>query len=255
MRKAYEMVRDNQLKRIQRNSRTSAHSPLRAPFNIGDTVLLWEPALSAPSQASSHLAKAPNRKRKWNATWSGPHIVKARHSSPSGYSYSIWHVDNAELLHMHANRLVIFNPWSDDLPSTSRDLDIPPKYIYGGSIPVGSLMIIPFLDHRGQPFGIARKLGLRPDGYIEFQWLGNDSTRDNLSKTFQPGWTSGRSRRQSVYYGHQRRKDDRPFSDETFRFTDDDVVLHSFELTPKGCLPINIRRAISNSPKCFYTMK
>jgi hypothetical protein len=246
---AYKLVIAQQERMATKNRRNSKHAGSRSPFEIGDTVLFYEP---------SHGQDPDNhRKDKWHTMWSGPHVVKARHRSSSGFSYDIWHTNRAQLLEkLHANRLVLFSPWSEEIPSTSAEFDPAPAYLCNTDIPDGSLMVIPFLDKAGQPFGIAKKLGTGDDGYIDFQWYGNNAFRDNLSKPFEPGWTyTTRNGRTITYYGPQRRSSDAPFREPTFRLTAIDVVVHSFKLTSKQCIPVNILRFIAASPKCFYTVK
>ena len=246
---AYTMVLTQQEKMAKRNQRNARNAKSRTPFEVGDTILYYEPSQEGNTDNP--------RKDKWRTYWSGPHVVKARHKSTSGFSYDIWHTNRAQILKkVHANRLVLFSPWSDDIPSTSAELDPPPAFLCSGDIPDGSLMVIPFLDKKGQPFGIAKKLGTRKNGYIDFQWWGNKSTRDTISKPFEPGWVYKTKRGKEVtYYGAKRRESDSPFTDYNFEFTAADVVLHSFQLTPKSCIPINILRAISSSPKYFYVLK
>ena len=93
------------------------------------------------------------------------------------------------------------------------------------------------------PLGIGRLLGTYPSGKLKFQWVGNRSYNIR-SAALQPGWLDRDDR--SYFDPKKRRQQDRIYMGEHDQ-TDieyEDIIVHSFSLTPNHKLPSAIRRIL-----------
>ena len=213
----------------------------RAHFAPDDYVLYWQPNSAQEQPRKASKDSSGTTKSKWTSQWTGPHrIIRCSGSN----HYFIQHGSKATELKVHVNRLCVFNAWSDELPSTSPDLDTDQPWRCGNDVAIGDLFIINYAEGRC-PFGVGRLSGRTPAGELQFVWLSNGS--DNPKGTFQPGWltTDGRT-----YYSDKRRhRNHEPYtglSSGTI-VKDADVALHGFDLTDHLRIPVPVLRAISTS--------
>ena len=91
-------------------------------------------------------------------------------------------------------------------------------------------------------FGVAKVTDTEASGVVHYQWLGN-STNNNES-TFKLGWI--RKDKSKVYYEDQKKHTDHiPYGDEgSVGVLQENIVIHSFNLTEGYKLPANILRII-----------
>ena len=191
----------------------------------------------------SHTAvqEAQTTPKKWTPRWTGPHVIK---EAAGENHYIFLHNTSANKIKAHVNRLCRFNPWSNEILSTSSDVDVDPKWQIGGRVEVGSLFAIPLKDN-DCPFGIARLISVRKDGTLRFQWFSNE--KDNIKGVFRPGWLDGDGR---CYYEDRKRHRSHGAYEDTHSGTTrrhEGVILHGFNLTDTLHIPIPVLRAISQS--------
>ena len=185
---------------------------------------------------------------KWRPRWTGPHKIIEAITGTGGRHYRIQHTKRGAFK-THVNKLIKFNPWNDNITSTSAWLDGNRGFCQGEWASEGSLIIVPLLEP--YPFGIGRITKSNPDGKVQYQWLGND--RNNVRQTLKPGWTTKKG--DKIYYSDKKRaKDHTPYNGhDDVPIHQRDIVIHSFELTKAGMLPKHVLRAISNNPDVWWT--
>ena len=216
-------------------------------YKPGDSVLYWQPGIglsqndAPPRQHDAEVTPVNTTPKKWSNKWSGPHEVVR---SEGGNHYIIRHCHTAQDIKAHVNRLCAFYPWSDDLPSTSMDLDSQPSWKVGGQVDIGSLIIIPLQDSTC-PFGVARLLATNNKGIFKFRWLSNRA--DNVKGTFQPGWLTKSG--ECYYADRKRHKSHAPYlsTNSDTKISAKDIILHGFDLTDGLRIPAPVLRAVSKS--------
>jgi hypothetical protein len=114
----YDEVREQQYKIYKRTKEqlTSKHNTIR--FEEGDYCLLYEPFVIQRKHRNPNNILPP---AKLTAKWSGPHLVTNKVYS---LIYDILRYDNNKTQRTHANRMVLYNPWSSAIMDTSRDTRI-----------------------------------------------------------------------------------------------------------------------------------
>ena len=244
MEKAYEFVRETQLKAAERNRqrRLATQYQKDLEFDVGDLAMFWEPKQKKLLEGDDmgvdvEAVIAPGR---WTANWTGPHKVVGKSPDESGHRYSFWHENRKVKIPTHINKLSKFVPWSEDQPSTSAWLDGKMGFEVGGRVSVGSLIAIPLQgDHQ---YGIAKVLATKPDGLVEYQWYGN--AKNDLTKPIHPGWT--RSRHPKIYYAAKKQH---PMNKEYIghdlvKVRHGDVIVHGFSLSKASKLSETVKTAI-----------
>ena len=262
LRSAYNYVREQQerVAMLNRERRQASHKDIT--YAVGDSVLYWEPQQrrllhTDPQEDDEAIAK--RGPAKWTPKWTGPHLVTAK-SQPQGSRnprYTFQHVERGVPITTHPNKLCPYVPWSDNSPSTSWELDTTRPYVTGSWMAEGSLVIVPL--EAPYPFGVGKVIKADDDGTLDIQWLG--SNNDNMTphtSALSLGWKmkeQGNDLR--VYYGErQRHAAHQPYKvadDATVPFTQEDVVLHSFELTSQRRLPAAFARALSEHPAIWWS--
>jgi hypothetical protein len=253
----YKIVRETQAKAARLNQTRNNQKQRAITFTpedkeqgiTGDLVLFYEPQQTKLLTDSSVLdaSKAP---RKWTPVWTGPHTIVQREGDNH---YRLFHRGKSARIKTHVNRLIRFYPWSDDVISTSDWEDIH-AYRSGEWANEGALIIVPFLPPH--PFGVAVLTKAFKDGNIEYQWWGNAA--DNIRQPQEPGWTSSRSGRvEDVYYQQEARDPgDEPYAGHLqVPMTQTNIVVHSFELTKNGKLPMVVLKAVDEDYRVWWTMK
>ena len=240
--KAYKETIRQQTAMTNKNKACRDKRFRRAHFKPGDFVLYWQPGNAQEIARKASKDDTATTKAKWTSQWSGPHVV-TRKSRDNHYYFT--HCTSAKEIKAHVNRLCIFNAWSEELPSTSPDLDSGVPWRKGGTAEVGSLFAIPYANGRC-PFGIARLTGTAADGTLNFRWLSNST--DNYKGTFQDGWITADG---AVYYtdGRKRSRNHVAYTGESSGTTarQEDIILHGFELTDNLKLPVPVIRAIQDA--------
>ena len=256
---AYELVREQQ-ERIaeanrkiieRRRGKRQRETPI---YEEGDHVLYWEPRQSkrlAPEGLDLITVSAP---QKWSEKWSGPHIITSRKSDRTGFRYTFFHKERGRDIETHSNKLCLFQPWSQDLASTSKDIDAKRLYRCDEWAETGALVVVPL--HKPYPFGIAKVLACDESGNLHLQWLGN--ARDDILGSYTPGWREAGG--DATYYASEaRHENDMPYTtemdSEDLVMNQRDVLIHSFELTGTYKLPAPLLRAISRHPHVWWSHK
>ena len=253
LRKAYEHVRTSQRSMAEKNSllkqANTYHKALVFECNKDEgeeeLAMLWEP------QQTKHLEDALGAQRrapsKWTPKWTGPHKVIAKATKEGEVSdgteckrYMIFHCDHGRLERHHVSRLGKFCPWSKTITSTSYEYDSRRDYVQGGYAQEGDLIVVPLMKPFN--FGVAKVTDTEASGVVHYQWLGN-STNNNES-TFKLVWI--RKDKSKVYYEDQKKHTDHiPYGDEgSVGVLQENIVIHSFNLTEGYKLPANILRII-----------
>ena len=145
----------------------------------------------------------------------------------------------------HVNRLYPFWPWSDEILSTSQELDDERPWTVGGSVDSGSLFVIGLAEDEW-PFGVGQRLAGGTDDRMEFQWISNKT--GNTKGRHLAGWLNGNG---EVYWANKKRnRRDSKYTgrDSGTRVNTAQVILHNFELTTEGQrIPAAVMRAIMAS--------
>jgi hypothetical protein len=152
--------------------------------------------------------------------------------------------------------LILHLPWSDGStgPSTtSRHPQREPNsrpWRTDGTVDEGSLFVFR-LGNPETPFGVGRLISRDNQGSLHFHWLSNYS--DNCKGTFRHGWLDSKDNK--VFYQVKLtpslEKRCEPITGKMFdtHIIDEDVVVHSFELTAAHRLPAAVMRVISNDDR------
>ena len=156
---AYAHVRDQQQRIMkQRNEAIMARRGVRqrkmVTYDIGDSVLFWEPRQSMKDMeaAVSEASWAEKPPAKWTYNWSGPHMLIGKDAEASGFRYTFYHDKRKQLIETHSNKLAVFEPWSEGILSTSIGIDAKRNYQAGEWAPIGELALVPMMAP--EPFGI-----------------------------------------------------------------------------------------------------
>jgi hypothetical protein len=129
-------------------------------------------------------------------------------------------------------------------------------YTTGTWVKENSLVVVPLTEP--YPFGIGKVLKAEADGTLDIQWLGTNG--DNMKPqraALQLGWLP--KTKFEPYYNTVRRnnhhKQYKVADDYDIPFHQEDVVLHSFDLTDSKKLPAPVVRAISEHPSIWWTQE
>ena len=222
----------------------------RVKYKVSDQVLFWEPAQSKylhqeDGEVDEQKIKAPS---KWRAKWTGPHTI-TKLSEKSDDHYEIWHREKGTSVIAHANRLKLFQPWSEGVASTSWMYDSKRSYKCGDWVDEGSLVVVPL--ERPYPFGVAKLLKSDPNGELTLQWLGNK--KDDVRGNFELGWLNDKGK--PYYAPVPKDLEHKPYTanSDGVCMNQRDVLMHSFSLTETGKLPRPMLRTISTHPNVWWS--
>jgi hypothetical protein len=272
---AYHRARETQAEAAAKNVAYRAATAKQVDFFPGQRVFYWQPDSSSAEQVAEgergHAMDADalydddspdddspresTRKirtlpGKWKYKWTGPHVVVRRHVA-HGKATNVYVVslrDSKKEVKINVNRLAQFRPWSDELESTSAVTDDQPAR--GGKPEVGDLFAFP-LDSTELPFGVGKLLARNSDDTLHFQWLSNAT--DNMTAPLHPGWRDKRDA--MVVYAARppayAKKHYVPLDDTHYdmgkRITDEDIVVHGFQLDKRRRLKADVLKALSES--------
>ena len=263
LRVAYDHVRVQQerMAHLARDRRQTSHKDIT--YVVGDSVLHWEPQQhrTLRNEEKEDDDNATRGPAKWTPKWTGPHVITAVSHPPGSRNprYTFLHVERGTSLTVHPNKLCPYHPWSDNSPSTSWELDTTRPYITGAWVEEGNLVIVPL--EPPYPFGVGRVISANANGTLDIHWLGtNGSNVTPYSSALTTGWKmKQRDDDLRVYYADRRRnKAHQPYrvaDDATVPFTQEDVVLHSFELTETRRLPAAVVNALAEHPAIWWNRK
>ena len=253
---AYAHVRDQQQKILtQRNEAIMAKRGMRqrkmVTYELGDNVLYWEPrqatkAMMAADAEDGWTARPP---AKWTYNWSGPHQIIDKVPEASGFRYTFYHEKRRTTVETHCNKLIIFEPWSTGIMSTSVGIDARRDYRAGEWAAVGEMVIVPMAAP--EPFGIGRIATSSDNGDLTLHWYGNAT--NSPFQPYRPGWISEDGSR---YYADQATDSTHePYTSEVDEIGvhQSDVVLHSFTLTVGGRITTRMLSELSENPFVEWT--
>ena len=157
---------------------------------------------------------------------------------PSPCNFSIHHGKRQRAIKdIKADKLAPYHPWDETLPSTSPLLDSSDKpFKIGTWCDKDSLFIIPLTAP--WPFGIGKVIKANDDGSIKYQWYRSENYQG--TSPFKPMWWNGKK---GYAADKPSRNQDKPYDGDIeeeewdLKVTQNDIVMHSFELTRTGRVP------------------
>ena len=198
-------------------------------YDVGDTVLYWEPAQpkvlrSEEEDTNLILKKAPG---KWKPRWTGPHSIVAVQEGRYSNRYTMRHGPRKrEIENVKSDKLRPYTPWSSSIVSTSSELDAATgPFAVGAWCKAGDLFIVPLAQP--YPFGVGKVLEAFDDGRIRYQWYGAKGY--GATSVYEAMWWDGRK----SYRGRRRNVAHGPFEDKETGMVirQEDLVLHGFTMT------------------------
>ena len=170
--------------------------------------------------------------------------------------YTINHVKWRRLIKdVKTDKLAPYHPWNEALPSTSPALDTSDQpFKIGTWCNEGSLFIIPLAEP--WPFGVGKVLKANDDGSIKYQWYRSNNYQGTTP--FLPMWWDGKK---GYYAAKPKRKQDKPYdgdiSDEEWELevTQNDIVMHGFDLTKTGRIPKVVLDACKENSDIWWPKK
>jgi hypothetical protein len=131
-------MRQTILARKQMELKNAKDSRCRKAFEKDDWVLLFEPPVTHTTQARQW--KVP---KKFQDTLSGPHRVVGSKANDKG-EWEILHGRRGQKEWVHVTRMVLYNPWSEEILNTAEGSLVPGHDIRNGAI-------------QGDPYGPAQE--------------------------------------------------------------------------------------------------
>jgi hypothetical protein len=250
---AYEQVVRQQAKIATRNQLIANGLARHVSFEVKDEVLFWEPSNTpfVPSAEDPSKAAKGHLHIRWKNNWSGPHTVTGRTRSDGthDYSYTIHHRDRVvNVDNIRANRLMLFNPWSEELPSTSYEFDPARGYQIGGLPTIGEFVVTP--ARAPYPFIVGKVINYTADGSIKIHQYGNPKGTHRAS--FHPAWIRNITDTIAVFEAEAPHAS---WHRRQFNIRRSDITIRGFQLTPIGKnIPRHILRAISASASIPWTL-
>ena len=245
-------------------------------FKKGDWVLLYEPPVTHTT--ASRTWKVP---KKFQDVLSGPHQVVGTKSNEKG-EWRIMHSRRGEAISAHVSRLVLYNPWSEEVLDTAEGSMVPGNDVRNGALRGGSHALeeakqaVEFRDgddvqvgelvaitvekdevHK-VPVMIVKLSDLSEDRircedsdeyrYLEGHIYGN--TRSDIQGVFRPGWVDPKDNRpyfsvKPNHYTHP--KYTTTVSHGVRSIVTYNIVLAGFEFTTADRLPNNVVTALKES--------
>ena len=268
LREAYEYVRKNQYESAEENRMARTGTKI-VEYYSGQPVLLWQPQQDAYTLFEEKQESVPEAPQKWTPQWTGPHVILQK---TSVNNYDVVHGQSGLTMERcNVNALFPWNPWSEEISSTSTELDKETPWSLSGLPTEGTLVAVNMgKDHKDKALIGIGKLLVTPTTTTEpmsFQWISND-TEDN-SKPIRLGWTpsvkpaTGKSKKRKatsstssdVYYADERKDPaDVPYTSKETSTTisSSNTLLHGFSLTSKNTIPASVKWAMDRSVSIFY---
>ena len=256
----YQHARRQQRVAAQRNQALRAGRAMKSNVTFGDSpntfVLFFQPQQGPDSHADdttpADYVAFESCPSKWQPCWTGPHRLIREVPGSDGNIWEFTHCDTGAVTRSHVNRLTLFTPWSDDIPSTSYDIDRRHSFLTYGAPSVGSLAVVPL--HRPYAFGVGRVHSYDGHGNAVLHWFG--SVDNAPTGTLKEGWR--RSSEPSIYYSSRRKHHThKPYlsTDDGLVCATDDIMVHSFCLTSTHHLPRGVLRTVSSDSRCWWTLE
>ena len=217
-------------------------------FEVGQSVLYWRPPAEDRVEAQEEGDAPTSTPAKWRFRWDGPFRITAVRNDNH---YEFIDTSGRPVI-AHCNRLCLFDPWSDELPSTSAQMDEERPWKQSGQVKVGDLFVTPLEDCEGFPFGVGKVVAINQEDELDFVWLGNST--GNLRGSYVPGWYTEAG---TVYYADTKRaKGDVPYRGEHSGTVvrQGDLVVWGFKLTERCRLPLAVLRMVSRSDRVDWEL-
>ena len=240
----YDVIRRRQHTMAARNQARRAKSCEEVEYEVGDTVLYYQP--DQQPHANTNKASKFSAPAKWTSMWTGPHRITAKCGKNS------YHIRDGRtgLIREKCSvrSLWPYCPWSDAVPSTSPDIDKAYPWVVGGRVKKGSLFAVAADPAKGT-FWIGRTLSDDVGGHLYFQWYSNPANNKNGTSNdpFWPGWTNP-AKSTEIWKRDQTKAHKTPLTsaDTKTTITSWDCIAHGFELTTTGKIPAPLRRHIQD---------
>ena len=220
----------------------------RVEYAQGDQVLYWEPAQTKYLHSEDDSEVKIRAPSKWKDRWSGPHSITAKNEEKTNFHYTFWHRERGTAVTTHANRLKLFQPWSEGIASTSWRYDTKRTFKCGEWVAEESLVIVPL--EKPYPFGVAKVLNSDNHGNLMLQWLGN--RENDVRGRFELGWLTTKGK--PYYAAVPKEIKHKPYTanSDGVEMNQRDVLIHGFELSETGKLPKTMLRSISEHPNVWW---
>ena len=244
LRQAFKHVRKQQSRTSQLSREAANRKNRHVIYEENDHVIYWQPQTSKKQTSKTSDEVLRGAPGKFTPRWTGPHkIIK----KTSLNTYDVLHGKTQRVMKsLHIDTLWPFQPWNDEHPSTSPDVDIVRPWASGGTPAIGDLIAVP-MEGDVTRFGIGILKEVK-DEILHFQWLSN--SRDSWASKgspFREGWIDGRTDKE--YWGAKKKPGDKPYTseDSSTKIGFDSIMLHGFKLTAAKHLDTPTRLAIERS--------
>jgi hypothetical protein len=249
---AYGMVRERQLRTLERNRRyqlgltasatdeqvRKALSKRPVPgFEVGELVSYWEPEIV--DKAITHVMP-----KKFQYRWNGPFSILER----EGDHYYV-EIKGKKTL-VNPGRLRKYYTWIND-PWENEEIqeEQPGKAMNTGEIEVGDMVVVPLVTARksSRPFAIGRVIAIRERDDFLVHWYGNATGK--LEGTYKPEWhVSNGVGSAGIYYAQHRREEAGTVaytSEEAGQIVHKKNIRHfGFQLVFDDSLPVSLKRVM-----------
>jgi len=258
IKETYDFVRNRQQDVSEKNRVARELGNEIKKYEVGNSVLLFQPGQPAYTVQDGHLEIVAGSPRKWTPQWTGPHTV----SKVRGVNnYDIAHGKSGTTFeNQNVNALFPWEPWSEDVSSTSASMDLIVPWTFGGLPSKDSLVAVGLEDS----FEVGKLMESPQDQEerIHFQWWANAT--NNHDKPIKPGWFTptkppkkkgGIEKQPEPYYAAEKKgENDKPWTDkETETNTCSRyLMLNGFTLTKAGKIPKAVEWAAKNSRKIYF---
>jgi hypothetical protein len=259
---AFKIVRERQLKTLNRNQRVQlglrsgasdkeveialADRPVPG-FKLGHLVNLWVPQV--PDRAIAHTMP-----QKLQYRWSGPHCVLDK----EGSHYKIDR--NGKDMLVNPNRLRMYHEWLHEAWAHEDEGDLDQsKIIDDGEPEVGDLITVSLEVSRKsrRAFAIGQILEIRADDEYWVHWWGNSETA--MEGTYRPEWRTPIGENDIQVHYSEKKGDERG----TVPFTSDDhefvvrrrhIQHFGFNTLFNDRLPVELKRKMHKNPMIQWYM-
>ena len=242
-------------------------------YKKDDWILIYEPPVTHVT--SKRQWRVP---RKFQDTLTGPHRIVNNTENDKG-EWTVYHMRRKKEELIHKSRIVLYNPWSDDILDTARGSMVPGhdirsseessmtdrinerKYRNGDDVKIGELIAVAYEcdRHMKLPFLIARitELGSYKDAKIiegksyrslEGRLYGNSTC--NPHGVFRPGWVDSKDNKH-YFQAKPSHRSHRALALKDFVDSNKstyNIILAGFELTKNEKIDATTLRALRDNP-------
>jgi hypothetical protein len=264
LRKAYQFVIQQQELSSAANLKRLEHESQEIVYLPGQMVIVWQPQQPGYTCKDDTFEVLPESPSKWAPKWTGPHTIRQRKGVNT---YDVIHNNGTIMERCNVNGLYPYTPWSEELTSTSTELDKVAPWSFRGITPSDSRVAVGF---KGAPLYGIGKVITTPKSMEEpllLQWISNAD--DDYLGVLRPGWKihsdkkplkrsrGGKATYPStdVYYEDEPRNvRDEPYTtqDTDTIVTCNNYLVNGFRLTHAAKLPKSVIWAMAESRKLQF---